>query len=146
MVQTAVEIYNRGCAQFGVEARFPFLDKRVVEFCVAIPGEQKVSGGFTRAVVRRALQGYLPDAIRLRTDKGDLGWSFRGGFDSRRELVNSTLESAGAFLGRYLDATRMNGLRDRFRKQTLVEDELMNLFLAVVLSAWHARTAPGLVS
>ena len=146
MVQTAVEIYNRGCAQFGVETRFPFLDKRVVEFCVAIPGEQKVSGGFTRAVVRRALQGYLPDAIRLRPDKGDLGWSFRGGFDTRRELVDSTLESSGAFLDRYLDATRIKGLRDRFRNQTLVEDELMNLFLAVVLSAWHARSAPGLVS
>jgi asparagine synthase (glutamine-hydrolysing) len=141
MVQTALEVYSRGCGEFGVETRFPFLDKRLVEYCVAIPGEQKVSQGYTRAVVRRALQGYLPEAIRLRPDKGDLGWSFRGGFDFSRELVERTLESSGPFLSRYLDATRLHKLRDRYKNDSLVDEELLNLFLAVVLSAWHSQTA-----
>ena len=77
MIQTALEVYARGCSEFGLEARFPFLDKRLVEFCLAIPGEQKVSEGYTRSVVRRALQGYLPNEIRLRSDKGNLGWISR---------------------------------------------------------------------
>ena len=139
MIQTALEVYARGCSEFGLEARFPFLDKRLVEFCLAIPGEQKVSQGYTRSVVRRALQGYLPDAIRLRSDKGNLGWSFKGGLKSRRELVERTLESSGPFLSRYFDAARLRNLQDRYRKGALADGELLDLFLAVVLSAWHSR-------
>ena len=52
MIQTALEVYARGCSEFGLEARFPFLDTRLAEFCLAIPGEQKVSQGIY--AVRRA--------------------------------------------------------------------------------------------
>jgi asparagine synthase (glutamine-hydrolysing) len=146
MIQTALEVYARGCSEFGLEARFPFLDKRVVEFCLAIPGEQKVSKGYTRAVVRRALQGYLPDAIRLRSDKGNLGWSFKGGLKSRRDLVERTLESSAPFLSRYFDAARLRNLHDRNRNGTLADGELLDLFLAVILSAWHSRSSKGLMA
>lgn len=30
MIETAPKIYNRGCAEFAIEACFPFADKRVV--------------------------------------------------------------------------------------------------------------------
>ena len=146
MIQTALEVYARGCSEFGLEARFPFLDKRLVEFCLAIPGEQKVSQGYTRSVVRRALQGYLPDAIRLRSDKGNLGWSFKGGLRSRRELVERTLESSAPFLSRYFDAARLRNLQDRYRKGALADGELLDLFLAVVLSAWHSRSSNRLTA
>ncbi len=146
MIQTALEVYARGCSEFGLEARFPFLDTRLAEFCLAIPGEQKVSQGYTRSVVRRALQGYLPDAIRLRSDKGNLGWSFKGGLKSRRELVERTLESSAPFLSRYFDAARLRNLHERYRTGALADGELLDLFLAVVLSAWHSRSSNGLMA
>ena len=146
MIQTALEIYARGCSEFGVEARFPFLDKRVVEFCLAIPGEQKVSDGYARAIVRRALRGYLPEAVRLRSDKGNLSWSFTGGLRSRRDLVERTLQSSAPFLSRYLDAARLDNLHKGYRNGTLADDDLQDLFLAVVLSAWHSRGSVGLMA
>ena len=146
LIETALEVHAHGCGEFRLETRFPFLDKRLVEFCLAIPGEQKVNQGYTRAVVRRALREYLPDAVRLRSGKGNLGWSFKGGLRSRSDLIERTFDQSAPFLGRYFDAARVRDLRDRCRKGTLRDGDLLDLFPAVVLSAWHARAVDRLAA
>ncbi|WP_420125455.1 asparagine synthetase B family protein [Longimicrobium sp.] len=52
-----------------VEARYPYLDRRLVEFALAIPLEQKVRPGETRSIVRRAFRGAIPDTLRRRAGK-----------------------------------------------------------------------------
>lgn len=68
----ALERNARSAAAFGLEARYPFLDRRVATFCLSLPAEQRLSRGFSRAVLRRATAGLLPDALRWRGDKTDL--------------------------------------------------------------------------
>lgn len=51
-----------------VERRFPMLDKRLVEFCLAVPSEQH-HYDMTRRMMRRAMQGKLRDEVRLRNNK-----------------------------------------------------------------------------
>ncbi len=53
----------------GVPATFPFLDKRILEFCLKAPGDLKVRDGYPRYLIRRALDGILPKAIQWRTTK-----------------------------------------------------------------------------
>lgn len=60
---------DRNSMAFSIEARVPFLDYRLVEFLFGLPAEAKISAGYTKAVMRRALQGVLPEPIRTRTDK-----------------------------------------------------------------------------
>jgi asparagine synthase (glutamine-hydrolysing) len=64
-------------AAYAVEVRDPTTDKRVVEFCLAIPDAHYRSDGQERALIRRAMQGLLPDEVRLNTQRGlqaaDLG-------------------------------------------------------------------------
>lgn len=43
-----------------VEGRFPFLDPRVVDFSVRLPAEYKMYGLREKAVLKRAMQGLLP--------------------------------------------------------------------------------------
>ena len=57
-------------AGWGIEARDPTADKRVFEFCAAIPQEQFVAGGVGRSLARRAMRGRLPDATLHRKQKG----------------------------------------------------------------------------
>lgn len=57
-------------AEFGIESRFPFLDRALVEFLFSIPREQKVADGFAKIVLRNGMRGILPDSVRNRTDKG----------------------------------------------------------------------------
>ncbi len=51
-----------------VERRFPMLDKRLVEFCLAVPSEQH-HYDMNRRMMRRAMQEKLRDEVRLRNNK-----------------------------------------------------------------------------
>jgi asparagine synthase (glutamine-hydrolysing) len=51
------------------EVTYPFLDRPLVEFLLSIPSEQLVRPGETRSLLRRALEGLLPDPIRVRRSK-----------------------------------------------------------------------------
>lgn len=55
-----------------LEIRVPFLDHRVVEFAAALPGSWKLKGFETKAIFRKALQGWLPDRI---VNRGKQGYS-----------------------------------------------------------------------
>jgi asparagine synthase (glutamine-hydrolysing) len=56
----------------GVDARDPFLDRRLMEFCLALPASQKIQHGKTRVVARRALGTLLPPEVRDRPGKAPL--------------------------------------------------------------------------
>jgi len=52
-----------------IENRLPFLDYRLVELGLALPGGEKLHGGWTKLALRRALEQDLPDTIVWRRDK-----------------------------------------------------------------------------
>jgi asparagine synthase (glutamine-hydrolysing) len=56
-------------AAFGIEARHPFMDKRLVEFCVGLPPDQSLSNGWSRYILRRAMEGVVPQRIQWRSWK-----------------------------------------------------------------------------
>jgi asparagine synthase (glutamine-hydrolysing) len=56
----------------GVDVRDPFLDRRLMEFCLALPASQKIRQGRTRVVARHALGSLLPPEIRDRPGKAPL--------------------------------------------------------------------------
>lgn len=60
---------DRDSMAHSIESRTPFLDYRLVEFTLGLPGEHKIGSGWTKRVLRESMQGTLPEAIRLRTDK-----------------------------------------------------------------------------
>ncbi|MGH7165593.1 MAG: asparagine synthetase B family protein, partial [Nitrospiraceae bacterium] len=60
---------DRNAMAFSVEARLPFLDHRLVEWLVRLPPELKLREGMTKAVLRDAMIGVLPEGVRLRQDK-----------------------------------------------------------------------------
>ena len=55
-----------------IEARYPFWDRRLMEFCLALPANQKLNKGWTRSILRRGMQGILPDLICNRVTKSSL--------------------------------------------------------------------------
>jgi asparagine synthase (glutamine-hydrolysing) len=74
-------------AAYGLEVRDPTQDRRVIEYCLAIPKDQFQRDGVDRWLIRRAMQGYLPDAVRLNNRRGlqaaDLGQRV---LDNREEV------------------------------------------------------------
>jgi asparagine synthase (glutamine-hydrolysing) len=51
----------------GVEVRHPYCDRDVVEFFLQLPAYLLFADGRTKIVVRQAMQGRLPEAVRLRS-------------------------------------------------------------------------------
>lgn len=64
---------DRNSMAHSIESRVPFLDHNLVEFCMALPDDQKIHNGTTKRVLRDATFGLMPDAVRLRHSK--LGFS-----------------------------------------------------------------------
>lgn len=56
-------------AQFGVDIRHPFADRRLIEFLVALPHSVKVSTTRLKPLLRRALGDLLPPIVANRDDK-----------------------------------------------------------------------------
>jgi asparagine synthase (glutamine-hydrolysing) len=57
-------------ANFGIDLRTPAFDRRLVEFCIGIPQDQYLRKGRDRWLIRRAMQGRLPDVVVSNTKKG----------------------------------------------------------------------------
>jgi asparagine synthase (glutamine-hydrolysing) len=56
--------------RFGIEARFPLLDRRAVEFCAAVPSGLKIKNGSdVKYIFKKAMQNALPREIVFRKDK-----------------------------------------------------------------------------
>ncbi|MBK9091429.1 MAG: asparagine synthase (glutamine-hydrolyzing) [Anaerolineae bacterium] len=91
-LQCLLRYEDRNSMAFSIEARLPFLDQRVVEFALRLPAGAKIEGGWTKAILRKAMAGRLPDEIRLRREKmgfptPEAAWLQQGSRQWRREIM-----------------------------------------------------------
>lgn len=66
-----MEWHNKLAAMHGLDAAFPFLDRDLIAFLMALPGELVTWRGVPKGVLRVALRGVLPQAIVDRRTKAD---------------------------------------------------------------------------
>ncbi|MGK9477954.1 asparagine synthase (glutamine-hydrolyzing) [Melioribacter sp. OK-6-Me] len=64
---------DRNSMWFSLESRVPFLDYRLVEKILSMDGQTKIKKGMTKAILREAMKGLLPEKIRIRKDKIGFG-------------------------------------------------------------------------
>ncbi|MHC1688626.1 MAG: lasso peptide isopeptide bond-forming cyclase [Methanothrix sp.] len=74
--QLVLEETNMAAGAFSIDHRFPFYDKRLVEFCLALPTDQKIRHGCSRWIMRHALNGFLPEEVCNRFSKTSHGPNF----------------------------------------------------------------------
>jgi asparagine synthase (glutamine-hydrolysing) len=95
-------------AAHGLEVAFPFLDRDLIAFLMAIPGEVHARHGVPRVLLREAMRDILPESIRTRTWKSDftqlVNHSLRE--DAAAILETMSADCLGVRFG-YLDADRL---------------------------------------
>ena len=108
---------DRSSMAFSVEARTPFLDYRLVERAQGVPAAHLIHDGWTKAILREAMAGIVPETVRRRGDK--LGFATP---ETRwlRELAPQVREWLGpaSRLGGRLEPTAVQAWR------SLPDDEL----------------------
>jgi len=132
---------DRNAMAFSIEARLPFLDARLVDFSLRLPTRLKLRNGRSKFILREAMAGVLPDAIRQRTDK----MGFVTPQDRwLRETLRPQLEDlfgTRAFAQRgYWDPSR---LRTAYREYCEGRHQLgASVWRWVSLELWHQRFFP----
>ena len=85
---------DRNSMAYSIETRLPFLDYRLVELVFGLPMEFKIREGVTKIVLRKAMEGVLPEEVRNRMDKmgfvtPEADWFKTTLRDHIREIFNS---------------------------------------------------------
>jgi asparagine synthase (glutamine-hydrolysing) len=140
LVSHAFEVLNRSASASGVEARFPLWDKRMVEFCLALPSEERMSGGWSRLVLRRAMEGSLPKEVQWRADKMDFTPNVVSGLRRRRGAVEAVLR-ADSGIGGYVDLDRVFGAVDTLSNapSSTHSGDVQLLWRTIALANWLRR-------
>ena len=132
----ALERYHRLGAAHGVQPRHPFTDRRLLELCVHLPDGQRFDRGWSKAVLRRAMTGRLPDPVAWRRGKQHLGWTLtRRLLAPDRDALAARLAGQWAVLAPYLDRAKLDRALAALDRPG--DDEaLQSLFEALALGHW----------
>ena len=68
-ISTLLRYEDRNSMAHGVESRLPFLDYRLVEYCLNMSDHLKLSKGVTKKILRDSMKDIVPDKILNRHDK-----------------------------------------------------------------------------
>ena len=125
------ERYDRTAATVGIEPRDPYMDIRVIQFCLSLPADQLQRGGWPKHLLRRAAKGLLPDSIRWRHGKEHLGWAFTQRLFAEFPQWSERLDAARPVLSKYV---RTSAHQARSNSDT--HERQFGLF---VLAGWLER-------
>jgi asparagine synthase (glutamine-hydrolysing) len=128
---------DRNSMAHSIESRLPFLDYKLVEFAVRCPPSLKLRDGWTKWILRAALDGTLPDQVRLRKSK--LGFNTPEPDWLRIGLRNGhgqLWQSPSLQMGKYLSADKLARECSRFLNQESGFLPAETLFRALSLEMW----------
>ena len=119
-------------ATCAIELRFPMWDRRIVEFCLSLPAEQKLRRGQGRFILRQSMAGVLPDEVRWRRGKTD----FRQKFQSDLRSLTSKTDAISTEAASYVNIKQLRRLRKLVIDDTVGAQGANLLWHAFVLNLW----------
>jgi asparagine synthase (glutamine-hydrolysing) len=145
-VRRSLDFYDPGvnngvaAAAWQVEQRDPTQDKRIFEFCLGIPIEQYLAGGQSRSLIRRAMQGRLPDSTLRRTTRGlqSADWYLTVGAARPQLSAELTRIEGSPLARRVLDTARLRTLLDTWPSS--------GYHTAQVSDVWHLALTRGIAA
>lgn len=84
---------DRNAMAFGIESRLPFLDYRLVDYCLSLPDAYKLESGRRKSLLLDAMQDILPLPIQQRRDKLGFASPQREWMDQARATIFSDIGS-----------------------------------------------------
>ena len=131
-----MEWNNKLAAAYGLEMTFPFLDRDLIRFMLAIPGEVHAPEGVPKGLFRDAMREVVPAPILGRTWKADFTHLVNEGVDQEfAHVIDCLEEKALAVKMGYVHGARLREvlapLRERLQRPDCV-------------AAWHLTDLLGL--
>ena len=113
--QYMLEGMDQRSAAFSIEMRYPFFDRRLIEFCLSLPYEQILSDGFDRMILRRSMEGILPKEVQWRKFKTSIGLNFDINLlKFEKEYLNNIFENTH-LIKDYVNINALNELYSKYK-------------------------------
>jgi asparagine synthase (glutamine-hydrolysing) len=129
-IPSVLEFTHANARHFGLEARHPMFDIRLVKLAVGMRSDLKLREGWNRYALREAMAGIVPDDVRWRPEKAtlapnfDLKMAIHG-----KKVIDGLIQDQAAGLGQYVDVEAFRDLSDRKRFRRLWPALVLALYL-----------------
>jgi len=137
--QHVLELSNAMMEQFGVEERYPFFDRRLIELCVRMPGDMKRHKGWDRFVLRKATEGIVPEEVRWREQKSTLRPGYVTSFlhSGGRERADKVILHDPSYIEQFVDIEKLRSQYRVYCENAYAEGGMdLNISRAVILDVW----------
>lgn len=143
LIVHGLETFDKVAAAFQVEPSYPFCDRRLVEFCLALPFAQRIRGGWPRSIMRRGLDGVLPPMVQWRMGKSNIGANFSIRLlHDHGTLLDQVILNEPDVIAPYFNIDSLKNAYRRYAADPLNRDhEAMAVFFAATLDHWLRSTA-----
>jgi asparagine synthase (glutamine-hydrolysing) len=132
------ERYARIAAATGMEARDPFMDRRVIDYCSRLPGRFFLKDGWPKRILREITADTLPKEVLWTGRKPHLGWLYSDEVTrlamNRGELDLPLLKEQ---LTNYVDTAALTGAWQEFQGG----GDAAQIDYAHILALWLHRNA-----
>ncbi len=139
VLPTILRNFDRCSMAHGVEVRMPFLDWRLVCFAFSLPETSKIGAGVTKRVLREAMHGVMPEALRMR--RGKIGFNaplprwFAGPL---REWIRAAVNSADFLASDLWDGPAVRRfVEERFAAGSWTWSECQEVWPLLAAYAWQ---------
>lgn len=109
---------------FNIETRYPFRDRRLIEFVLQLPSYQIYTCGRNKHVLRTAMSGILPEMVRTRNNKTSLVPLFSYGIKREKRRLKSFYKDNNAAWCKFVSTDwiekNWNAFADKDIPQTMV--------------------------
>ena len=133
------EMQDRFDARQSMEGRYPFYDRRLIEFALALPEEQRWRDDQPKYVLRQAMSGLLPESVLQRKNKAEFSHLFKDAI--ARESAGGVFQSLRLSAEGYIDARVAAEMHDRCMRGEVLP--LGPVWMILALEYWFRTAFPG---
>lgn len=93
-----------------IHYRYPYLDKRLIEFCLSVPNELRYKNGYRRYIIRRGMHGIMPSELCYRTTKEPFSPDYHIRYKKQISIAREAMDAFknNSLVQEVLDTERLN--------------------------------------
>jgi asparagine synthase (glutamine-hydrolysing) len=127
----------------GVEWRFPFLDRRLIDFMLGVPPRLRFGNGVIKRILRRALAGVLPEQVGQRVSFAHFSeLQDRGLREKERDRIRALLKDSLVVRLGYAQEKPLLDAWESYWRGAVPSQGCGHLVAGLCLEAW-LRARPG---
>ena len=136
-----LEMLNRTTSVFSIESRYPFLDKRLVEFAYAIPTKIKFKNGWYRYIQRIAMENVLPKQNQWRRKGSSILPLFdKNLLELEKDRLNDIIDTKHNLINEYVDLKRVKTIYTKKLNGENIDQASMDMWIVSLLYLWLKKS------